>query len=130
MAKEPLNLRVEASTKEKWRNHIESNPEIDSLTDLIRLATSQYIRDWDDEDSNEIETTAELQKDILNEIQQLRRDVDDVHDKTRIIKDDIPADEYFNQLYKLTEESFEEIIENKRLIQQQDPMQRNYERFK
>lgn len=130
MAKEPLNLRVESATKKKWKDHIEQNPEIDSLTDLIRLATTQYVRSWDEEDENEIETTAELQKDILNEIQQLRRDVDDVHDKTRVIKQDIPVEEYYNRLYDLTEESLEEIVTARQLIEQGDPTKRNDKQFK
>jgi hypothetical protein len=83
-----INLEVNEQTKKEWEDYISKESEVNTKSALIRLAVSKYISD--SSSSGDIE---EIIDDLREENKKLKSELEQVHNKVRVIDDEVRRDQ-------------------------------------
>lgn len=74
-----INLRVGEEQKERWESYADENPEVSSLSDLIRLGVEREIRGEHDQPSNFDIDTAEIDEIVDTHKQEIIETIQRTH---------------------------------------------------
>jgi hypothetical protein len=80
-----VNLRVDPERKEEWVNYVEGSPEVENLTQLIRLAVTRHINDDVQGDNPEVSVDT---SDIEQSLTRLENKMDALSDDVGVVKDE------------------------------------------
>lgn len=105
--KERVRLEVDAGLKRDWNEHVEQSDSLNSLSELIRLSVAQYIADEESENDGSLEA----QEDILRSIEEVRKDIDDLTDKVRVVKQNQFGEDEVRAMIDEETEEVEAIVE-------------------
>jgi translation initiation factor 2B subunit (eIF-2B alpha/beta/delta family) len=101
MAKTQINLKIEQERKDEWEQFAEEQPDMASLTALIRRAVSEYIQ-TDDENGE----PAEVEQLLVNQFEQVQSRLDSIENSTKAIQLDQLTQDQVQQATLLGVEEF------------------------
>jgi hypothetical protein len=83
-----VNIKLDKETKDDWEEYIENEGDINTKSGLIRLAVSKYISDTGGGNG----VNEEMVNQIKEGQQDIKEDIEDLREKTRIIKTEVLRD--------------------------------------
>lgn len=94
--KKRVNLRIDPETKSEWESHVDDSPEVNSLSQLIRLAMARHIATESGAKSVQDQpTTVAFDSETKEAINRIERKVEDVADGVGSVQSQLEAEYEF-----------------------------------
>lgn len=91
-----VNLRIQSDTKADWESYADDSPEVNSLSQLIRLAMTQYIAtESGSTQTPERTEVAELDSETKTAVNRIERKLDELGLSVNTIQSELEGDSEF-----------------------------------
>jgi hypothetical protein len=87
-----VSVKIPRDTKQTWEEYAEENPDVDSVSHLIRLAVMKEMNASDEAETNSSIEQVEASAEVLESLKRIQNSINDVDDRLTAIEKESEAE--------------------------------------